>query len=75
MGQMPPQFKIESEPDLRESEHYLILTPDECVALLDELAPDESFTFRPSWGGFNPELGARCLQLVVEQVMPRLSRP
>jgi len=72
MGKVPPQFSVESEEDLRASNHYVIVTPDECVDLLAPLGAGGLVTIRPGWGGYSPELGWSCLRLLVENVIPRL---
>lgn len=70
---VPPQFAAEHEKDLRNSEFYLVLTPDEAVTMLKELGSDGICILRPMWGGFSSELAWSSLELVVEKVLPQLT--
>lgn len=55
--------------ELRASGRYQVLTPDEAV----QLATDRrSLTLKPLMGGMPPELGWASLELVVNDVLPRL---
>ena len=58
--------------ELRTSEHYRIVTPSECVALIDQLGPAGSFTFRPLAGGIPPELSWEGLRLFETEVLPHI---
>lgn len=55
--------------ELRASGMWMIVTPDECVELARELG---TIALHPLMGGMPPELGWSCLELFVDQVMPRL---
>jgi alkanesulfonate monooxygenase SsuD/methylene tetrahydromethanopterin reductase-like flavin-dependent oxidoreductase (luciferase family) len=70
---VPPQFAVTNEAELRESGQYVVLTPDEAVAMLEGLGPDGQAFLRPQWGGFHPDLGWESLRLFAEKVMPRVS--
>lgn len=55
--------------DLKASGQYCILTPDECVELVRTKG---LATLHPLVGGIDPDIGWETLQLVVDEVMPRL---
>jgi alkanesulfonate monooxygenase SsuD/methylene tetrahydromethanopterin reductase-like flavin-dependent oxidoreductase (luciferase family) len=54
---------------LRASGNYAVLTPDQCVALTQQLG---SLTLHPLMGGLDPDLAAESLELVEHKVLPRL---
>ncbi len=58
--------------ELRAEGVYQILTPDECVALADELGPQASFTHHPLCGATSPDDGWESLELFADQVLPRI---
>lgn len=63
-------YAAATDPDeLRDSGRYLVLTPDEAVALAHER---RSLTLKPLMGGMPPELGWRSLELTATDVLPRL---
>jgi alkanesulfonate monooxygenase SsuD/methylene tetrahydromethanopterin reductase-like flavin-dependent oxidoreductase (luciferase family) len=51
---------------------YRLVTPDECVALAEELGPLGSILLHPLLAGMPPELGAESLELFAAKVLPRL---
>ena len=57
---------------LRGGGNYRILTPDECIALHDELGPLGSFVFHPLIGGMPPELSWPSLELFAAKVLPAI---
>jgi alkanesulfonate monooxygenase SsuD/methylene tetrahydromethanopterin reductase-like flavin-dependent oxidoreductase (luciferase family) len=54
---------------LRASGAYVVLTPDECVALVQETG---SLLLHPLMGGLDPDLAWESLELVANKVIPRL---
>jgi alkanesulfonate monooxygenase SsuD/methylene tetrahydromethanopterin reductase-like flavin-dependent oxidoreductase (luciferase family) len=58
---------------VRASGVYRIVTPDECVALADELGPMGTMLFHPLMGGMPPEIGWEGLELFASKVAPRLA--
>lgn len=60
--------------ELRAEGVYQILTPDECVALADELGPEGAFTHHPLCGATSPDDGWESLELFADQVLPRIRR-
>ncbi|HET9612457.1 MAG TPA: LLM class flavin-dependent oxidoreductase, partial [Acidimicrobiales bacterium] len=57
---------------LRASGDYLVLTPDECVALAREHG---SLMLHPLMGGLDPDLAWESLELIASKVIPRLRAP
>ena len=60
---------VESIDQLKATGAYLVVTPDECVAIARKF---ETVTLHPLMGGLPPEISWRGLSLFVEKVMPRL---
>jgi alkanesulfonate monooxygenase SsuD/methylene tetrahydromethanopterin reductase-like flavin-dependent oxidoreductase (luciferase family) len=58
--------------ELRASGVYRVVTPDECVALAQEVGPSGAIVLHPLMGGMDPALGWESLELFVNKVMPRL---
>ena len=56
--------------DLRASSNYAIVTPDECVALVQRHG---SAILHPLVAGIDPRIGWESLELVVSDVMPALA--
>ncbi len=61
--------------ELRAEGIYEILTPEECVRRATQAGDAAAFALHPLCGGMPVEEGWTSLQLVVEQVMPRLANP
>jgi len=59
--------------DVRNSGVYRIVTPDECVALAEELGPMGTILFHPLMGGMSPDIGWESLELFASKVAPRLT--
>lgn len=58
--------------ELRAGGVYRILTPDECIALDDEMGPSGTFIFHPLIGGMPPELAWPSLELFATKVLPAI---
>ncbi|MFG2039811.1 LLM class flavin-dependent oxidoreductase [Dactylosporangium sp. NPDC048998] len=58
---------------LRASGAYPVLTPDEAVVLCEELGPGGQLTIPPLVGGMDPDLSWESLQLLADQVIPRVA--
>jgi alkanesulfonate monooxygenase SsuD/methylene tetrahydromethanopterin reductase-like flavin-dependent oxidoreductase (luciferase family) len=61
--------KAQSVDDLRASPNYAIVTPDECVTLVQR---NGSAILHPLVAGIDPRIGWESLELVVSDVMPAL---
>jgi len=55
--------------EVRASGVYRVVTPDECVALAQEVG---RIILHPLMGGMSPELGWQSLRLFASQVLPRI---
>jgi alkanesulfonate monooxygenase SsuD/methylene tetrahydromethanopterin reductase-like flavin-dependent oxidoreductase (luciferase family) len=65
------------EPDIhgvRASGVYRIVTPDECVALAEELGDFGTLLLHPLMGGIPPDVASESLELFERAVLPRLGR-
>jgi len=62
----------ESWQQLRESGRYVVITPQECVALA---ARDGQIMLHPLMGGIEPELAWESLRLFESEVLPKLELP
>ena len=60
--------------DVKASGVYRVVTPDECVALAEELGPFGALVFHPLMGGMDIDLGWESLHLFADKVLPRLSK-
>ena len=66
---------LTSAPDvdaLRKEGIYRVVTPDECVALAEELSPGGALVLHPLLCGMPAELGWESLRLFHERVLPRI---
>ena len=72
-GNRSMQVSVATDPDelLREG-IYRIVTPDECVALAEELGPTGTIIMRPLMSGMPSEMGWESLELMREKVLPRI---
>jgi alkanesulfonate monooxygenase SsuD/methylene tetrahydromethanopterin reductase-like flavin-dependent oxidoreductase (luciferase family) len=61
--------------DLRAEGKYLVLTPDECVALIETYDPFQGFVLHPLMGGIDPDLSWASLELFAAKVLPRVRPP
>jgi hypothetical protein len=50
---------------------YKVVTPDECIALADQVGDLGSITLHPLLAGMPPELGWESLELFESEVLPR----
>jgi len=61
------------DPDgVRASGVYRIVTPEECVALANDIGDGGTLLFHPLMGGMPIELGWESLELFASEVLPRL---
>jgi alkanesulfonate monooxygenase SsuD/methylene tetrahydromethanopterin reductase-like flavin-dependent oxidoreductase (luciferase family) len=65
--------KAQTVDDVKASGVYRVVTPDECVQLIDELGPMGALCFHPLMGGMDPDLGWESLELYATKVLPQLS--
>lgn len=70
-----PGVKAESVDDLKASPQFVVGTPEQVVARLEQVPPDGSVTLSPLAGGLPPDLAWASLELFASQVMPHLRSP
>jgi alkanesulfonate monooxygenase SsuD/methylene tetrahydromethanopterin reductase-like flavin-dependent oxidoreductase (luciferase family) len=58
--------------ELRRSGQYLVVTPEECLALAEERGEMGTLLFHPLMGGLDPELAWESLELFASAVLPKL---
>jgi hypothetical protein len=61
---------LQSVDDLRDSGRYLVLTPAECIELVQR---DGAIRFHPLMGGIEPALAWESLHLFETAVLPHVS--
>jgi hypothetical protein len=57
---------------IKSSGVYKVVTPDECIALADQVGDLGSITLHPLLAGMPPELGWESLELFESEILPRL---
>lgn len=67
-----PYASTDDADGLRASGDYLVLTPDECVAVAREHG---SLMLHPLMGGLDPDLAWESLELIASKVIPHLRAP
>lgn len=58
---------------LRETGVFQVLTPEECLALAEQLGPDGQLLLHPLMGGLDADLGWESLELFAAKVWPHLT--
>ncbi|MGZ4139567.1 MAG: LLM class flavin-dependent oxidoreductase [Actinomycetota bacterium] len=58
--------------ELRREGIYRVVTPDECVALMDELGPTGTIVLHPLLCGIPVEIGWQSLELFRDKVLPKV---
>lgn len=71
-GSLGPYRATDDADALRASGDYLVLTPDECLARVQETG---ALMLHPLMGGLDPDLAWESLELVASKVLPRLAAP
>jgi len=69
-----PYAKDIDERSVRESDAYQVLTPDETLALAEQLGSDGVFFLNPLLAGIDPAFSWRMLRLYEREVHPHLPR-
>jgi alkanesulfonate monooxygenase SsuD/methylene tetrahydromethanopterin reductase-like flavin-dependent oxidoreductase (luciferase family) len=70
-----PGVKAETVDDLKASPQFVVGTPEQVRARLEQVPPDGSITLSPLAGGLPPALSWASLELFASQVMPHLHSP
>ncbi|MEU1994114.1 LLM class flavin-dependent oxidoreductase [Nocardia gamkensis] len=63
---------IQSVEELKAGGAYRIVTPDECLAIAEELGPEGHLVLRPLFGGTEPDKAWASLELFAAEVLPHL---
>ncbi|MCX0272788.1 LLM class flavin-dependent oxidoreductase [Nocardia zapadnayensis] len=63
---------INSVDELRAGGAYQLVTPEQCIAIADELGTDGHLIFRPLFGGTDPERAWASLRLFESEVLPHI---
>lgn len=58
--------------DLKANDRFAVVTPSDCVDIVQALGPDSEVTIHPLMGGLAPEVGGRSLDLFISAVLPEL---
>lgn len=58
--------------DLRNNPGYRVITPEQCLQMVDEIGGDVQFHFNPMHGGLHPKLAWESLKLFERKVLPHL---
>jgi alkanesulfonate monooxygenase SsuD/methylene tetrahydromethanopterin reductase-like flavin-dependent oxidoreductase (luciferase family) len=67
-----PYPPVEDAEALKGNPQFAVVTPDDCVALVDRLGADTELTLHPLMGGLDPEIGTASLELFITAVLPAL---
>jgi alkanesulfonate monooxygenase SsuD/methylene tetrahydromethanopterin reductase-like flavin-dependent oxidoreductase (luciferase family) len=60
--------------DLKASPQFAVVTPQECVELIEGLSADAEVGLQPLMGGLDPDVGSASLELLATRVLPALER-
>ena len=69
-----PMVRATNLDDLKASSQIVVGTPDEVLAIAQEVPPMGALTFNPLAGGLPPEVSWASLELFASDVLPRLRR-
>jgi len=67
-----PYKEADSIDDLKTNPSFQVFTPDDCVRFAQGLGEDAELLIHPLFGGLDPELSWRSLELFESKVMPGL---
>ena len=71
----PGSYEPAADADsLRSTGRYRTITPDDLVEELDQLGPSASVVMHPMMGGIPPNLAWESLELLEQEVLPRVQR-
>jgi alkanesulfonate monooxygenase SsuD/methylene tetrahydromethanopterin reductase-like flavin-dependent oxidoreductase (luciferase family) len=65
---------LERLEDLRSQPIFQVVTPEQCVAYAKSLEPHGELQFQPLFGGLDPQVAWRSLELFEQAVLPRLKQ-
>jgi alkanesulfonate monooxygenase SsuD/methylene tetrahydromethanopterin reductase-like flavin-dependent oxidoreductase (luciferase family) len=64
--------EVTADNGLRDDPEYVVLTPQQCVAMIQDLGPSGTLPLNPMMGGIPPEIAWSSLRLFETEVLPRL---
>jgi alkanesulfonate monooxygenase SsuD/methylene tetrahydromethanopterin reductase-like flavin-dependent oxidoreductase (luciferase family) len=64
--------EITEDNGLRDDPEYLVVTPDQCVQLIEDLGPSGTLPLNPMMGGTPPDVAWSSLELFATEVLPRI---
>jgi hypothetical protein len=64
---------VKDADELRATGEYPVMTPEQCIALVEELGPSAPLVFHPLCGGMDPDLSWESLRLFESDVLPALN--
>jgi len=67
-----PYPPVEDAAALKGNPQFAVVTPDDCVALVERLGPETELTLHPLMGGLDPAFGTESLELFITTVLPAL---
>jgi alkanesulfonate monooxygenase SsuD/methylene tetrahydromethanopterin reductase-like flavin-dependent oxidoreductase (luciferase family) len=67
-----PYKEADNIDDLKSNPSFQVLTPEQCVSFAQNLGDDAELIIHPLFGGLDPELSWRSLELFESKVMPGL---
>lgn len=64
---------IDSIEDMKKNpQAYRVMTPEQCLELIEELGPHSRLHFNPIHGGMDPKVGWKSLKLMETKVLPHI---
>jgi alkanesulfonate monooxygenase SsuD/methylene tetrahydromethanopterin reductase-like flavin-dependent oxidoreductase (luciferase family) len=63
---------VNSVEDLKSSPGYRVMTPEQCLQMVEEMGDDTQFHFNPMQGGLHPDAAWESLKLFERKVLPHL---
>ena len=64
---------VNSVEKLKQSPGYRVMTPEQCLQMVEELGDDAQFHFNPMHGGLHPKHAWESLKLFEKKVLPHLN--
>jgi len=64
--------EVTDDNGVRDDPEYVVVTPSQCLDLVEQLGPSGTLVLNPMMGGVPPEVAWRSLELFASQVQPHL---
>lgn len=75
LGQLTHYPEVSTIDELRSHGGYLVITPEECVAYLQEHRDKHAVVFAPMAGGLDAAMSWESLELIAAEVLPAFREP